>query len=211
MKLLDWLFPKKCFLCGDFIVGEGDLCEACEKKLPEKPFRRLIVLEGERALPVSASVPYTEKFRQALHRMKFQGRRRMAKPMGRIAARALPADFKADAVTWVPLSKGSLKNRGYDQSELLAREIARTLGIPCIAALEKVRETDEQHKLPRARRASNVEGAYAAAAEAAGKRLVLVDDIVTTGATLRVCAQALYTAGAAEVAGLCVADTPLED
>ena len=212
MSLLDWFFPRRCFLCGEIISREEDLCAACEEKLPKEPYRRLIALERDRVLKVVSAVPYSEKFRRALHRLKFQNRRWIARPMGRVTARVLPADFKADAVTYVPLSKRSRRNRGYDQSELLARAIAQAAGLPCVAALEKTRETEEQHKLPRARRAANVENAYRAAAEkAAGKRLLLVDDIVTTGATLRVCAQALYAAGALEVYGMCTADTPLED
>ena len=105
-----------------------------------------------------------------------------------------------DGVAWVPMTKAKKRKRGYDQSELLAREAAKTLGLPCLPLLEKRKETETQHQL------SNVKNSYEARPEARGKALLLVDDIVTTGATLRECAKALYEAGAARVTGLCAAD-----
>ena len=111
-----------------------------------------------------------------------------------------------DGVAWVPMTKAKKRKRGYDQSELLAREAAKTLGLPCLPLLEKRKETETQHQLPRRQRLSNVKNSYEARPEARGKALLLVDDIVTTGATLRECAKALYEAGAARVTGLCAAD-----
>ena len=89
----------------------------------------------------------------------------------------------------------------------LARALAKELGLPWWTLLEQARETATQHDLTRAQRADNVRGAYRARAEAAGQRLLLVDDIVTTGATLRACAQGLYGAGAQKVCAVCAANT----
>ena len=106
------------------------------------------------------------------------------------------------------MSPKKLQQRGYNQSQLLAKALAKELGLPWWTLLEQARETATQHDLTRAQRADNVRGAYRARAEAAGQRLLLVDDIVTTGATLRACAQALYEAGAQSVGAVCAARTP---
>ena len=112
-----------------------------------------------------------------------------------------------DGVTWVPMSPQKLRRRGYNQSELLAKAVAKELGLPAWNLLEQVRETDTQHSLTRAQRADNVRGAYRAKSATLGKRVLLVDDIVTTGATLRACAQGLYGAGAQKVCAVCAANT----
>ena len=108
----------------------------------------------------------------------------------------------------MPLSRGSRKKRGYDQSRLLATAVAKSLGLPLLDVLEKARETQIQHQLGREERAQNVRGAYRATGPVDGRTLLLIDDIVTTGATLTECAGALYRAGARAVGSLCAADAP---
>ena len=107
-----------------------------------------------------------------------------------------------DLICWAPVSKRRRRKRGYDQGELLAREVAKRLGRECVPLLKKVRDTPAQSGLkdPSARRA-NVMGAYQVPhpALAAGKRILLVDDVVTTGETLSECAGTLLMAGAKEV------------
>ena len=134
--------------------------------------------------------------------------RALARPLGTLMAEAASSlGEELDGVTWVPMSPQKLRRRGYNQSELLAKAVAKELGLPAWDLLEQVRETDTQHNLTRAQRADNVRGAYRAKGAALGKRVLLVDDIVTTGATLRACAQGLYGAGAQKVCAVCAANT----
>lgn len=207
-RLLSLVFPSRCLLCGEITPGGADYCRRCQG--PPAPLYRELPLDGGRVLPVRAAFPYEGGPRETLRRYKFQGERAPRKPLGRAMTAAL-GDCRAEAVAWAPLSPAKRRRRGYDQSELLAREVAKALGIPAAALLETVRETATQHELDRAARLENARGAYRARPEAAGKALLLVDDIVTTGATLAACAQALYDAGAREIFGLCAASAEREE
>jgi ComF family protein len=156
--------------------------------------------------PVVCAAPfyYEGAAREALHRFKFHGVRAAARPLAdamTVAAGALPPGLW-DAVTWVPVSPRRRRERGYDHAFLLARETAARLGLGRpVRTLRKVRHTVSQNTLAgdTAARAENVRGAFAADAAARGRRWLLVDDILTSGATLRACAQALCDAGAGSV------------
>lgn len=200
--------PARCLCCGRAVRPERLFCPGCVPALPKEPLSREFPLSGGGSLAVAACFPYEKGFRRTLHRLKFQEERALARPLGTLmaeAASSLGEDF--DGVTWVPMSPQKLRRRGYNQSELLAKAVAKELGLPAWDLLEQVRETDTQHNLTRAQRADNVRGAYRAKSAALGKRLLLVDDIVTTGATLRACAQGLYGAGAQKVCAVCAANT----
>lgn len=200
--------PARCLCCGRAVRPERLFCPGCVPALPKEPLSREFPLSGGGSLAVAACFPYEKGFRRTLHRLKFQEERALARPLGTLmaeAASSLGEDF--DGVTWVPMSPQKLRRRGYNQSELLAKAVAKELGLPAWDLLEQVRETDTQHSLTRAQRADNVRGAYRAKSAALGKRVLLVDDIVTTGATLRACAQGLYGAGAQKVCAVCAANT----
>lgn len=208
------LFPARCLLCGERTAGGADFCPDCAAKAPKEPYRRLLepAGSGERPLRVLAPFAYRGGLCGTLHRFKFQGRRALAEPLGRQMARVLPREEAGsfDGVAWVPMTAKSRRKRGYDQSFLLAKAVARELGLPCLSLLEKLRETDVQHSLSKTKRVQNIKNAYGAAPNAAGKKILLIDDIVTTGATLTECARQLYRAGAKEVVCLCAADTPAD-
>lgn len=200
--------PARCLCCGRAVRPERLFCPGCVPALPKEPLSREFPLSGGGSLAVAACFPYEKGFRRTLHRLKFQEERALARPLGTLmaeAASSLGEDF--DGVTWVPMSPQKLRRRGYNQSELLAKAVAKELGLPAWNLLEQVRETDTQHSLTRAQRADNVRGAYRAKGATLGKRVLLVDDIVTTGATLRACAQGLYGAGAQKVCAVCAANT----
>ena len=212
--LLQLLFPARCLFCGALVPPEENhplrnVCEACEKERLQTPLLRRYSLPGagEAGFSVFSAAAYEGGFRKTLYRFKFRGEKSLSKPLGKLLAEtARQTGQSFDGVAWVPMTKAKKRKRGYDQSELLAREAAKTLGLPCLPLLEKRKETETQHQLPRRQRLSNVKNSYEARPEARGKALLLVDDIVTTGATLRECAKALYEAGAARVTGLCAAD-----
>ena len=205
MRLLGLAFPGKCLVCGQVSPGGPDLCPACQEKLAPTPLGRDI------GFPAVAPFPYREGVQPALWRLKFHGERSWAAPLARwMADAAVREGFPADGVAWAPMSPKKKRRRGYDQAELLARRVARLLGIPALRLLTPTRETATQHDLSREERFQNVAGAYAALPGAAGKRLWLVDDILTTGATMISCGDALKRAGALEVRGLAAAMDVLE-
>ncbi len=206
-RVLALFFPARCLCCGRALPSNGLLCKDCGPLEEAPPFRQFPLDGAGKTLTAAAPLYYRGGFRETLHRYKFRGERGLAGQLGRLmAGRALdfPAGF--DGVSFAPLSKERLRERGYDQSGLLAKSLAKALGLPLLPLLEKTRDTRRQHELGRTQRRENAkEGGYRAKPQAAGKSLLLVDDIVTTGATLCQCAQALYAAGAREVYGLCAA------
>jgi ComF family protein len=139
-----------------------------------------------------------------VHALKYDGRRSLARPLGLRLARA-GSDILAgaDLVVPVPLHRSRRRARGFNQ----AAEIARHLGLPVTDALRRVRATPSQTDLPAARRHANMRNAFAMRwrADVGGRRVVLVDDVSTTGATLDACARALMDAGALEVRALTAA------
>jgi len=146
----------------------------------------------------SARAPflYTGPARSALLHLKFDGWRSVADALGRAMAAA--STIPADTVTWVPLSGKRLAGRGYDQAAALATIVARRLAIPRRRLLVRSRDTDPQTARRGAERRSAMAGAFRAVGRAP-PRVLLIDDVLTTGATAAACARALREAGASEV------------
>ena len=173
-------FPARCLTCGKAVRAQRLVCRACAASLPQKPFFQEFPLSQaqEGRLEVVAPLSYEKGTRRTLHRLKFQEERALAKPLAALMAQAVGQwGREFDGVVWVPMSPKKLQQRGYNQSQLLAKALAKELGLPWWTLLEQARETATQHNLTRAQRADNVRGAYRARAEAAGQRLLLVDDI----------------------------------
>ena len=151
---------------------------------------------------------YEGTLRELIHLYKYGRVQTLAKPLGDLLAAALPREERFDAVTAVPLHWRRQWQRGFNQSELLARAMAARYGIPVVRALRRVRATVSQAGLSNTRRRENVAMAFACrrgARAVAGKRILLIDDVLTTGSTAAACARALKRAGAAKVALLAVA------
>ena len=203
--LLDLIFPPKCVFCKKLLrKGETDLCSRCQEHLPW-----CVGPEAERTLEFvslcASPLRYQDEVRESFHRYKFKGVRGYAKAYGRLMAQCVRDHLagKYDLITWVPLSEQRRKARGYDQAMLLAEATALELGDVAAETLVKVRDTSAQSGLGKddsARRA-NVLGAYRPTDPEliAGRRVLLMDDVVTTGSTLSECARTLRTAGAADV------------
>lgn len=209
---LDWavslLFPAKCLCCWERVPPDRLFCRECAEKLPEEPRRRLIRLDSGLEVPVLAPMEYEGGYRESMLQYKFRGCKIIGPRMGMLMAgliEGLP-ELKW-TLTYVPLSPEGFRRRGYDQSLLLARQIGRQRGIEVKRLLEKVKKTKTQHDLGLEERLTNLSGAYRASEEAAGRNILLVDDIVTSGSTLRECASALFKAGANLVCCLCAAES----
>ena len=202
-QFLDLLYPPKCPFCGRVLErGEEGWCSLCQEELP---WTRAGEEKAVGGCDVCLSpVWYRDAARDGVHRYKFHGGQSHARPFGTLMAQCLNDrwDKPVDLVTWAPLHPRRKRKRGYDQAELLARVLASELDKPAVPALRKARDTVEQSSLDdEAARAQNAAGAYEIADRLAvqGKRVLLVDDIVTSGSTLSNCAQILLDAGANEV------------
>ena len=212
-RLLDLAFPAVCVGCG----REGTaLCFPCGRALAARagePAGAPIGMPSDVPLPLVQlewCAPYGGLVRDALHAFKYRGEQRLAGPLGGAAAvRWRDASIGGDTFVHVPVHPARRAARGYDQAELLARAAAAALGCPALPALRRDRATAPQYELGRDRRAANVAAAFgvdpARRGSIVGCWIVLVDDVVTTGATLVACAEALLDAGAAAVSALTIA------
>lgn len=201
-QLGQWLYPPKCVLCGRLLEkDETDLCRHCRVHAPECP-----VLRAKYPYLNSwvALWYYEDTVRRSLLRYKFYGKRRNADAYGRLLGMKLLREGKTDfdILTYIPISAKRRRKRGFDQVELLAEKLGGELGIMPVSTLRKVRDNRQQSKIAGdAQRRANVLGAYEAVEPQrfAGKKVLLLDDIITTGATAGECARILLTAGAKEV------------
>jgi competence protein ComFC len=150
---------------------------------------------------------YEGALRDLIHLFKYAKVRTLAGPLSDLLASALPRDQRFDGIAPTPLYWLRRWRRGFNQAELLARRLSRRTGIPVIHALRRVKATRTQAGLSNTSRRSNVARAFRArrGAPVAGKRILLIDDVMTTGSTASACAAALKRAGAAKVALLTIA------
>ncbi len=206
--ILNLLYPPKCPFCGRILEkGEEGLCSRCQRTLPWTTGTNGAVDFCDVCL---SPLWYKNGVRDAVHRYKFNYGSMHSRLMGTLMAQCLQDRWSEpiDVITWVPLSKKHRRKRGYDQAELLARRVGELTGIPVVSSLEKRRNTATQSHIEKeSERRANVLGAYGIkdGAELSGKRVVLVDDVVTSGATLSECASCLRMAGAAGVIALTLA------
>ena len=199
---LNLLFPPKCTLCAKVLEKqETDLCRTCRVDSPECAG----IHKNFSFLDSWAAVWYYEGYiRESLLRYKFRRARHYAPVYGRMLAMRLQQEYPEgfDILTWVPISRLRRFTRGYDQVELLAEAVGQELGMQPMPTLKKVRNNRPQSGIVgQAKRRANVLGVYRAVCpqEVQGKRVLLLDDIITTGATAGECARVLLTAGAKEV------------
>lgn len=214
--VMELLYPRRCMLCRRFLQKEQALlCDNCQKNAPDYPFgasnpEKYRKNSSQFLDSFTAVWYYEEDVRRSLLRFKFQHAQHLAPKFAAMLAARLrqqgPEQF--EILTWVPVSRRRRFWRGYDQCELLARFLGKELGIGHFRVLRKRRHAPPQSRLYSLEaRKANVLGAFQVCSdvELRGKRVLLVDDIRTTGATLNECARVLLTAGAKEVHGAAVA------
>lgn len=212
-RLLDLALPAACPGCG----AEGPpICDRClpatRVRVELPPGAPLGLAEGppDPLLQLEWCAPFSGTTRRALHALKYAGERRLAQPLGRaVADRWRRAGIGGEVLVPIPVHAGRRRERGYDQAELIAAAAADALHRPWIPALERRRATAPQFRLDRRHRAANVDDAFGLRPDAGkairGRWVVLVDDVVTTGATLCAAASALLDAGALAVSAVTVA------
>lgn len=222
--IADLLYPRgaNCLCCRDprRAAGEDCLCDACRGALAEKRVppgachRCLSPLKKGRPCTFCASplmrpiekvyapYRYAGEVRSLIHAFKFDACGEALPLLASAMAEALP-ERSFDCLTPVPLHPRRLRQRGYNQAALLCGALSERTGIPAEACLERVRYGRPQSRTARKGRRKNVESAFRALPAAEGKRILLVDDVRTTGSTAHACAEALRKAGAESVS-LCV-------
>ena len=207
--LLDLLFPPKCPFCQRLLHDpRAPLCPNCQASLPWLTGRA-----GERRVDFTqgcwSPLAYQAQVREAVQRYKFAPAPAYGRPFGLLMAQcARDQGVEAELVTWAPLSKKRRRKRGFDQGELLARTVGECLALPVLPLLEKSRHTVPQSSLPDgAASRANALGAYSLlpGGRIEGGRVLLVDDVVTSGATLSECARLLCQGGAKQVLCLTLA------
>ncbi len=208
---VDLLYPPRCPLCGMRVVVEAAPCDDCAATL--RP------LEGEALLPhvknraierASACFAYEGPLQEAVHAYKFGGRIELARFFADALARRARELVPIDAIVPVPTPRGRRFRRGFNPAAFLAHRVARTLRVPCCdRLLERRGAVRPQTGLARTERLANVRGAFVVRASQrnaiADRRLLLVDDVLTTGATLNECARQLVRAGARSASALAIA------
>lgn len=212
-RFLDFLFPPRCPCCGT--VCQLELCEACKQQLtpttqadcrPDWNWDGL--LQEFRAV-----FRYQGASRRAVLRLKFGRSAAAADLPGRLmalAATQMKNYPQFSCVVPVPLHRTRLRTRGFNQSELLARHIAKQTGIPLrTRSLQRIRNTTAQSTLALTQRRCNLHDAFAAKG-VSGLHVLLVDDVATTGSTARECAKTLLEAGAASVSLCCFATATMK-
>jgi len=219
VALLDLFFPPRCPGCGR--VGDlfcptcraavepitGPTCRRCGRPLPQDALCDDCRSQASHLDGIIAAVVFAGPVREAIHSLKYGNGRALAAPLAAFMVDAWRrAELSADCIVPVPLHASRLAERGYNQSALLARALASAISLPADEKLvTRSKATRQQALLNAAERRENVKDAFLCRATAAGKRIVLVDDVCTTGSTLEACAAALRAAGAARVWALTLA------
>ncbi len=205
---LDFLFPPRCIQCNR--VGSL-LCPSCQEQIPAPPPIR------EPSSPLAerrSTAEFGGSIQKAIHALKYKGQWRYAEPLSqRLITELARSGWQPTLITATPLHDARRKSRGYNQAEMLAAPLAQAARVPFRAdAIRRIRDTRAQVGLGMRDRQINVAGAFKAEPRlVAGQAVVIVDDVYTTGATLRECASALLEAGAVKAWALTVASAGHRD
>ncbi|MEK7388093.1 MAG: phosphoribosyltransferase family protein [Elusimicrobiota bacterium] len=224
-RFLDCLLPRACAHCReDLPHGTGPLCAACADSLPEPPQPACVRCAGRRPgaapfCPECAGRPFDCRLIRAaaghrgsaaslVHAFKFRNSRSAARAAGRVMAahfRVRPELSGFEALAAVPSHPRRQRERGYNQADILAREVAAASGLPLLETLERARAGTPAWRLGRRERRAELARSFATVRNAraliACRRILIIDDVAATGTTLEACAKALRAAGAADVAG----------
>lgn len=193
------LAPPWCLRCGQPLASSAiDLCERCAKS--DLPFERL-----------RSFGRYDGVLAELIRGLKFGRERALVRPLADHLCEAADLEMREriQAITFVPMARRAVRARGFNQAELLARQLGRHLAKPVVAVLRKVRETRPQVELSAAERQENLREAFVARKDPRYEEILLVDDVYTTGATLRECSRALRAAGYEKIYALTLARAPL--
>ena len=204
-----FVLPQRCRGCGVEIGGDAVLCPACLATIPRFGLAVCLRCLASGSAPDAcarhpshrawAAWIYDERAAAVVHALKFQGRPGLATRLGAVIAGSVPPTYRPDLILEVPLHPTRRRERGYNQAARLAEALARDLGLPWLeGALTRVRPTRPQTRLGPGARRTNLAGAFAVKVPEAlaGRSILIVDDVITTGSTLEACCDALARIGA---------------
>lgn len=210
LRGIELIYPKRavCMGCGAAFGCDVDwLCNECREQLARSWIGAVIVPPDGSLDGAAYAYDYRGAAGGLVRNLKYRGVYRLADDMAAAMVRAYQAiePTGVELVTPVPMHPKRLKRRGYNQSEWLARRVAARMNLPVECVLARVRNTPQQARLSGERRHRNVEGAFSLIGSVSGKRVLLIDDVRTTGATAQACAEVLRAGGAVNVYLLCFA------
>lgn len=210
-NIIDFIFPQGhiCLFCKDDMANNEDyICENC------KGLIEFVNREVNLGLPgvdkVYYSILYNRFIREKIHSFKFEGKSYLYRPFGEIllsTIREKGLEEKIDAIIYVPIHRRKKALRGYNQSELLGDYVAKKMNIPILKNhLLKVKWTKDQNKLGRVEREGNLKDSFKTTnvIDLKGKEILLIDDIITTGTTLKECSKPLIDSGVHKIYGLAI-------
>jgi ComF family protein len=231
--LLDFVYPQHCAICKKYLRREEkDICEACWNSLvtlpdPFCPYCKSFVEEGDtecsfcksagkfsedhKILLVRSLGRFDDYYRELIHRFKYGKKIPLGRRLGQRLGETINDDsifLKFDFLIPVPLHKSRYRERGFNQSDILAEGISKVIGISVLkSVLKRKKNTKNQTNLSREQREENVRGAFVMTEPEMinGKKIILVDDVITTGATLSECARMLKQTGAEKILGMTIA------
>lgn len=221
-KLFEVLYPRRCPGCGKVIAPDEIFCSSC--KIQCREFSGVFcsgchsMLRKERpycgcgGIPCTVPYWYEGMVRRGIIQYKFCSKRQYGENFAQAMAEKIRPVYdtsRIDFITFVPMTGKAKRKRGYNQAEILAKDLSKYLEIPCLPVLEKFKGNEAQKELSARKRRENVKGVFQVVERypVKNKTILLCDDIITTGATIQECARILYQAGAAEVLGTAVAHT----
>lgn len=208
---LDFFWPNRCPFCGEIIAPQQHCCPDCLASFPPPPDVFVPLLDA-----AFAFTTYTPEAARAIHLLKFYNQPKLGAVLAKLIFRTFEqelADCRIDCICATPMHPKKQRERGYNQAERMATELARLCQLPCLPLLEKTVQTSAQHTLSAEQRKHNLRGSCRVALpdEVKEKRILVVDDVITTGATMNEAAHALRQSGAAWVGGISFAHPSLED
>ena len=194
--ILAFFYPEYCPYCSALIEPDRIACRQCGKSVLGEA---VTIRRGVRGARCVAPFAYEGKVRRAIVNFKFHEMGQYARPLGIVLTKTIQEEFpteEIDLITFVPMYHRDEFKRGYNQSELLAKEVAERLSVPCRKTIKKIKRTKQQHKLKFSQRKKNLSGAFMLIDKESlrGKTILLIDDVMTSGITLSECVKKLYSA-----------------
>ncbi len=220
--LISIIFPERCPFCGTAIDHKSIFCDACGKEILWTS-RHSVCLRCGKTECVCGKEPFLDrmyvplfyegKVKDAVKNFKFNGRKAYSRPFAKLLSAFIAKEnpeFDFDVIIPVPMTKKDIRKRGYNQSLLLAKFVGENLGVKTdFTALVKVKQTQKQHKLnSRETRMKNLKGAFSVNADLTGKSVLVCDDVITTGSTMREVCGVLKKAGAQKISAVVISTVP---
>lgn len=228
-SLIDLIYPKRCYVCGSdskesicstcvssFYFIDSPVCQKCGKPTTIEVDECRECRDKSIHFSTARSTAFYEgNLREAIHKFKYDNGKSLGDVFAKLSYKILKEEkkfFNIDMVTYVPLGRKKELERGYNQSKLIAESISSLISKPCVSILVRVRETEDQNKLDMEKRHTNVKNVFLVSKKIniKRKRILLIDDVYTTGATVNECSKMLKAAGAEEVRVLTIARAKLD-